>query len=369
MPERVKTRICMISDTHTNTPVPASFTTNPFRNPLPEADVLIHAGDLTVKGFSAEYEKTISMLKAAKAELKIVIAGNHDLTLDEEYYSSYGYRRHRIPIRLDTTQSALENEEQSLMRTIRNGEVPPIEALNSYTRHVKELWTSQSARDAGIRYLEEGVHSFILSNGAKLTVYASPYQPEFFRWAFAYNRSEDRYNLPLPGSTAPPPQNPVPDHPDIDIMLTHGPPYGILDRVGDDAVNYTRDYDPDSHVGCKNLLRAAERTRPRVYLFGHIHEAWGAVRGTWDMFANGRVKQEPIILPQEEMAANRGAFYDISSESDRPLQFGGETLFVNASICTLSYRATNAPWVIDLDLPVAETEALAQGEKDNTEHK
>lgn len=59
----------------------------------------------------------------------------------------------------------------------------------------------------------------------------------------------------------------------------------------------------------------------------------------------------------------------MSSESDRPLQFGGETFFVNASICTLSYRAQNAPWVVDLDLPRATTEALAQDGENNAEDR
>ena len=189
------------------------------------------------------------------------------------------------------------------------------------------------------RSLDEGVHTFALSNGAKLTVYASPYQPEFCRWAFAYPRSEDRYNLPPPGSNAAPPKNPVPDH-GIDIMLTHGPPKGILDLVGG-----------GEEVGCAHLLRAADRARPQLYAFGHIHEGWGATRGTWGTSPGGGVITKESIKPDpEDMLENRGAFYDMSSESDRPWKRGAETLFVNASICTLSYEPKNAPWVVDLDL-------------------
>ncbi|KAJ6144336.1 hypothetical protein N7470_008231 [Penicillium chermesinum] len=323
-PAGVKTRICMISDTHTNTPRPARFTDYPFRNPLPKADILIHAGDLTKLGYYAEHETTIAMLKAADAELKLVIAGNHDITLDEDHFTSFGFFRHRRILYKDLAeQSSFDDDEQTISNTLREGHFPPPEELKAYARSAKDLYTNQAAWDSGIWYLEEGTHTFTLSNGASFSVYASPYQPEFFRWAFAYPRDEDRFNVP------------------VDIMLTHGPPFGILDRVRRGGL----------HVGCENLLEAAERARPRLYLYGHIHEAWGSVRGVWDAEAGGGVSQEDIPTDQEEMLDNRCAFYDASSTGERPLRFGKETIFVNASICTLSYDPRNAPWVMDFDLP------------------
>lgn len=341
----IKTRICMISDTHTFSPVPSSHTDNPFRVPLPKADVLIHSGDLTKVGYTVEHQETVSMLKAADAELKLVIAGNHDITLDEEYFTSYGYRRHRKSLRLGHTETPLIEAEHALMQQIRTAAgPPPLEAMQAYVRQSQELYTNQSARDAGIRFLDEGVHTFVLSTGAKLTVYASPYQPEFCNWAFGYPRTHDRFNPPQPGTSAPAPANPVPDFPAVDIMFTHGPPAGILDAVGRDQVR---------HVGCQHLLRAAERARPRVYSFGHIHEGWGAIRGAWNSFASGGVTQEPVATDEKDMCEKHGAFYDLSSQGPRPLKVGEETLFVNASICTLGYKPTNAPWVVDLDLPAA----------------
>lgn len=38
--------------------------------------------------------------------------------------------------------------------------------------------------------------------------------------------------------------------------------------------------------------------------------------------------------------------------SNIPLQRGKETLMVNASIMDGNYKADNAPWLIDLDLPL-----------------
>ncbi|KAK5787869.1 hypothetical protein VI817_010366 [Penicillium citrinum] len=340
----IKTRICMISDTHTTIPYAASEKKHAFRNPLPEADILLHAGDLTKVGYRTEHEETVAMLKAAPAELKLVIAGNHDITLDEEYFLRRGYRRHRKTAYFGSNDIPLEQDEKSRLDVIRNGTVPHSNELKAYVHSNKDLYTNESARAAGIRYLEEGIHTFTLSSGAKFTVYASPYQPEFCGWAFAYERDEDRFNYPLPGSTAPIPRNPVPDFPSVDIMLTHGPPAGVLDVVG---------LEKQQHVGCGHLMRAAERARPRLYLFGHIHEGWGAVRGSYDTFSDRGLSQENIPSDPENMLEHRGVYLDVSSTSRRPLAFGKETLFVNASIVDLCYRPVNAPWVVDLDLPVA----------------
>lgn len=349
----IKTRICMISDTHNVGPYPPHEESYAYRSPLPKAEVLLHGGDLTRVGYIGEHEGMVSMLKAADAELKLVIAGNHDLTLDEKHFMSFGYRRHRRPEWLGDKDALLEDGEKSYTNTPRAGDQPPAaDKIQAYLRRVKDLYTNKSARRAGIRYLEEGVHRFTLSTGASLTVYASPYQPEFCRWAFAYPRSQDRFNPAPPGSSDPAPANPVPDYPNIDIMLTHGPPANILDLVGPDEVQ-------QQHVGCEHLLRAAERARPRLFMFGHIHEGWGAIRGTWDASANGGIKQEEVPTDKEDMLKRRAAYYDISSRGPRPLQVGTETLFVNASIMTVRYRPHNAPWLVDLDLPCADVPVKA----------
>jgi Icc-related predicted phosphoesterase len=79
----------------------------------------------------------------------------------------------------------------------------------------------------------------------------------------------------------------------IDILLTHGPPFGILDRV-----------QAGDRVGCEDLLRHVERVRPAIHCFGHIHEAYGFRK------LNG-------------------------------------TLFLNPSICTLHYYPTQLPMVVN----------------------
>lgn len=42
---------------------------------------------------------------------------------------------------------------------------------------------------------------------------------------------------------------------------------------------------------------------------------------------------------------------DVSDESGNPLQWGKETLLVNASIMNVRYKPRQLPWVVDLELP------------------
>jgi len=50
---------------------------------------------------------------------------------------------------------------------------------------------------------------------------------------------------------------------DVDVLISHGPPYGIMDKVHDE------------YVGCTRLLEAVDKIRPRLHIFGHIHHAYG----------------------------------------------------------------------------------------------
>lgn len=100
-------------------------------------------------GLLDEYERTLDMLESIDADLKLVIAGNHDISLDETYYVRKG----------------------AYMQGKRHDPDMP--------RKAREMWTGPRAQKAGVTYLDEGTHSFVLENGARLGVYASPYQPEF----------------------------------------------------------------------------------------------------------------------------------------------------------------------------------------------
>jgi hypothetical protein len=133
-------------------------------------------------------------------------------------------------------------------------------------------------------------------------------------------------------------------------MMTHGPPMGVLDAT------YTGE-----HVGCEHLLRAARRCKPRLHCFGHIHEGWGAQRVTWkggedlDVKAEDHIEEsEDIQVNMEDAVESRAVGLDVSSECATPLDFGKDTLMVNASIMTVTYKPWNSPWLVDLDLEQAE---------------
>jgi predicted phosphodiesterase len=138
----IKTRFLIISDTHSSSLAQNAADSNvAFRTPLPKADVLLHCGDLTMVGHLHEYEKTLDMLKSVDAELKLVIAGNHDISLDEVYFKRKGWYMHRHD----------EYDETS-----------PAKA--------RDMWFGDRAKRAGVTYLEEGTHTFTLKTGAKLRV-------------------------------------------------------------------------------------------------------------------------------------------------------------------------------------------------------
>ncbi len=59
----------------------------------------------------------------------------------------------------------------------------------------------------------------------------------------------------------------IPD--DIDILITHSPPYGFLDMVDD------QEHCGNYHVGSKSLLVRNCEIKPKLHVFGHIHESYG----------------------------------------------------------------------------------------------
>jgi Icc-related predicted phosphoesterase len=63
---------------------------------------------------------------------------------------------------------------------------------------------------------------------------------------------------------------------DIDVLISHGPPFGILDTAPISGL----------HEGCRELLRAVTRVRPKLHVFGHIHTAHGVFRTEHTTFVN-----------------------------------------------------------------------------------
>lgn len=336
----VSTRIFLLSDTHDGRSSRQYSTTKAFRPPFPKADVVLHSGDLTMTGQMIEHEKGLEMLEAMDAELKLVIAGNHDLSLHEHYYRTNSHGRYLI------------------QRFSKNGTWD-----SDAPQQARELWTGARARSANIYYLDEGMHNFKLSNGASLSIYASPWQPEFGDWAFNYPHDEDRWNPPeiSEAESAPPERDPhpIPMDAEVDIVMTHGPAYQHLDLCssGDEP-------------GCPHLLHALNRVRPRIHCCGHIHEAWGAERVAWNVGGPRSLGERTTTLAgkilddndrdvvgwalksgEQDVISKRAAHFDLTSSSGSPLRHKEETLFINSSIVNLEYMAGNAAFLVDIDLP------------------
>lgn len=199
---------------------------------MPKADVIIHAGDFSNHGTMEDAIRFFAWFNAIDYKHRICIAGNHDVFMERG------------------SQSAI------------NAIIPP-----------------------GVTYLKE---SGVTIDGIKF--WGSPYQPEFFNWAFNVPRGKEireHWDL-IPADT--------------DVLITHGPAKNILDHCPNFQL-------PGSiiHVGCEELRKVLDQIKPRAHIFGHVHYPGGEFRQTKD------------------------------------------TLSLNVAICTEAYAPINKPQMFDID--------------------
>ncbi|KAI1475952.1 hypothetical protein K445DRAFT_378679 [Daldinia sp. EC12] len=317
----IKTRFFMLSDTHGED--------MPNIQHL-RADVAIHCGDLTEGSKIEEFKTSLKLLKRIDAPLKLVIAGNHDITVDVPLF------RKKVAEHPDVQQE-------------------DVEKFYGGFGDVHRLF--EEARGDGVVLLEEGTHRFELSNGARLTVYSSPFTPSLRDGGFHYS-PEEGHDFSIEKG--------------VDVVITHGPPRGIMDFTV-----YGR------REGCPELLRSIARARPKLHCFGHIHEGWGAKLVTWrekineapSHFADIDNERSMVIEKLSNLISSKFDTPEIAEEKskkrakltregyiktshcisdDNPLEAGSQTLFVNAAIRGLSEEYPNqAPWLVDLEMPTA----------------
>jgi Icc-related predicted phosphoesterase len=72
------------------------------------------------------------------------------------------------------------------------------------------------------------------------------------------------------------------------VLVTHGPAYGILDRVSYDL-----------NVGSRSLHRLIERRQPRAHIHGHIHGCFGRNGRHFNVASAGR--RRAMIIDLETM--------------------------------------------------------------------
>lgn len=77
---------------------------------------------------------------------------------------------------------------------------------------------------------------------------------------------------------------------DTDILITHRPPYGVLD------------FEKNIHFGCLDLLQSVQKIHPKYHLFGHVHASYGMEKSQHTTFVNAslmrnnKIINEPFLL-------------------------------------------------------------------------
>jgi predicted phosphodiesterase len=209
-------KITLISDTHNK----HKFVTND----LPGGDLLIHAGDLSSMGYEHEIREFCKWYDSLDNYTnKIFIAGNHD----------WGFQNN-----IDVTK----------------------EILNSYK-------TIDYLQDDSILLGE-------LNSEVMVNIYGSPWQPEFYNWAF---------NLPRQGVELKEKWDNIPNN--TDILITHGPAYGYVDKVIGRTEN----------LGCELLTERIKELKPKIHVCGHIHTGYGYTFDGDTHYINASVLNESYV--------------------------------------------------------------------------
>lgn len=218
-------KIVLISDTHSK---------HKRLGELPEGDMIIHAGDVSGRGYFKEVEAFCEWYRNLNFKYKILIAGNHDFYFEHNDHSMIEHQLKPIVV-----NPAVVTEGMPII------------------------------------YLHD---SMVEIEGIK--IWGSPYTPEFYNWAFMKKRGkelEDHWKKIPYG---------------MDIVITHGPPKGILDECPE-------------HVGDEDHLNRILEVRPKYNVFGHIHEGYGIYKGIHTTFINASV------LDREYMCVNDPIVIDL----------------------------------------------------------
>jgi Icc-related predicted phosphoesterase len=218
---------------------------------IPECDVFIHCGDFTAGGSRQETKEFLfPIVEAIRSGIVgecILVPGNHD--------------------------ESFERDE------------PLIRAMIHSATYDGDGW-EEPAADRIHLLINEGINI----KGKKF--FGSPFTPPFMQWYFmASERQLGEMYKAIPNI--------------LDVLITHGPPHGILDPGHNDP-----------HVGSTALLNAVKKRKVDNHFFGHLHAAGG--------------QQAHVI-------------FDAGPEP-KPIS----TSFYNVAACDEAYRLVNKPLVIEI---------------------
>jgi Icc-related predicted phosphoesterase len=212
-------KICCISDTHNMHRELDDFFSaeNVRRNCI---DVVVHAGDFTDKGTYGEVEAFVEWFSNLPIKHKVLIAGNHEITLDSHRYN-------RAPATFLPDEADRHRADETLDLLLR--------------AHLK----------GRLYYLE---NDSVVIEGVKF--YGSPFSvtPPFKNqvpWGFQYNETV----LAKVWEAIPA---------DVDVLVTHTPPKGVMD-------SYKK-----LQRGSASLLEVLPKLDLSLHVFGHVHAQRGA---------------------------------------------------------------------------------------------
>lgn len=114
--------------------------------------------------------------------------------------------------------------------------------------------------------------------------YGTPWQPRFNDWAFNLARNGDELKSKW---------DKIPD--DTNILLTHCPPFAVLDRVRSTSIP----------AGCELLSKRIAEINIDVHAFGHVHEGYGVVK------RNGILNINSSIMTYEYEPSNQPILIEI----------------------------------------------------------
>lgn len=271
-------RFAIISDTHTSH----------RQISLPAADVLLHCGDFTFNGRHAQVKDFADWLKELKGfKAKVLIAGNHDFTFDVDWYRQRGSYFHNRDI---GSLNQMEAKFQEYF--LKNGGLELFsQGPMEHAAACKKLLDCDEMRTKhGVWYLEDSgvdVSKTLNENGDSIVnvtpitssgpsptsvrIWGSPWSPDFHSWAFMLPRRTgalaSKYELISPKTH---------------ILLSHTPPYGVLDESKMTHEN----------VGAEELTEFLEKREDlSVVAFGHIHEDYGVVEKGGRLFLNAAMSE------------------------------------------------------------------------------
>lgn len=263
-------RVVCISDTQNTRPI------------LPPGDLLIHAGELTENGSLEEVQGELEWLSDQPHKYKVLIAGNHDVLLDEAFLEKYPERTYG---------------QTKMRKDLAWGNVIYLQD-SSVTLEIKPHQLNGSDTTIESR---------------KLTIFDSPWTPQHGVSAFQYRPDDKSHWASRFASLQLKP----------DIVVTHGPPKYHLDA---------RDF---HRAGCLYLAEEIARIQPRLVVFGHIHASYGredvvldGVQRGYEEIMAGWAGWETLVWMAVLVAWER---FKGVSWSSRP-RYERVTTFVNAAV-------------------------------------